>query len=146
MRLPALAVLTVIYFALTAEWPSRGAQEPAAANTQRDCSPAGAGYMRTTIYFGLSHASGIISEGQWRVFMRDEVTPRFPDGLTLWEASGQWRRPDGRIAHERAKVVLLVHEEKPAVRRAIAEMVDRYKKTYHQESVLWETAAVCAAF
>jgi len=71
---------------------------------------------------------------------------RFPDGLTVWEARGQWRRPDGRIGRERAKILLLVHEDTPAVRAALGELVTRYKRAFEQESVLWETARVCAAF
>jgi hypothetical protein len=102
--------------------------------------------MRTTLYFGLSHPSGVISESQWQSFLRDQVTSRFPDGLTVWQADGQWRTPQGRIAREPARVLLLVHEEKPGVRRAIAEIVGIYKRDFHQESVLWETAPVCAAF
>jgi hypothetical protein len=88
----------------------------------------------------------MVTEAQWRSFLRNEVTPRFPDGLTVWEANGQWRRADGRIGEERAKVLLLVHEETPAARAALSELVARYKKMYQQESVLWETATVCAMF
>jgi hypothetical protein len=47
---------------------------------------------------------------------------------------------------EKAKVLLLVHEEKAAVRDAIVEIIGRYKRMFHQESVLWETAPVCAVF
>jgi|SRR5579862_8503123 len=110
------------------------------------CGENGSHQMRTTLYFGLSHPAGLISEREWQSFLRDEVTSRFPDGLTVWQANGQWRTTDGKIAREPARVLLLVHEEKPAVRRAIAEIVSRYKNNFHQESVLWETAPVCAAF
>jgi hypothetical protein len=74
------------------------------------------------------------------------VTPRFPQGLTVWEADGQWRRPDGRIGRERAKVLLLVHDDTPEVRVALGAIVTMYKRSFQQESVLWETARVCAAF
>jgi hypothetical protein len=83
---------------------------------------------------------------EWRAFLRDRVTPRLPNGLTVWEADGQWRRPDGRVAHERAKVLLLVHEESPAIRATLREIVSDYKQRFQQKSVLWETAPVCAAF
>jgi hypothetical protein len=43
-------------------------------------------------------------------------------------------------------VLLLVHEEKPSVRAAIGEIVSSYKRGFHQESVLWETSPVCAAY
>jgi len=82
--------------------PSR-AQAPAPARTEQICGGQRSNQMRTTLYFGLSHPSGIISESQWQGFLRDQVTPRSPDGLTVWEANGQWRRPDGRIARERAR-------------------------------------------
>jgi hypothetical protein len=102
--------------------------------------------MRTTLYFGLSRKTGTVSESQWRNFLRDHVTPRFPQGLTVWEANGQWRRADGMIVREPAKVLLLVHEQSPAVHAAIAGIIEDYKKAFEQESVLWETARVCAAF
>ena len=47
-------------------------------------------------------------------------SPRFPQGLTVWEANGQWQQSNGCITQERAKVL--------------------------QESVLWESARVGAAF
>jgi hypothetical protein len=110
------------------------------------CSPAGAAYTRTTLYFGLSHPYGSVSETQWRAFLREQVTPRFPDGLTVWEANGQWRRDDGKIAHERAKILLLVHEDSAAIRPALEAIIASYKQRFYQQSVLWESASVCAAF
>jgi hypothetical protein len=113
---------------------------------QPDCAPSGTTYLRTTLYFGLSRPAGTIAEKEWLAFLREQVTPRFPEGLTVWEANGQWRRPDGSIGRERAKVLLLVHDGKAAARAALAEIVEGYKKAFQQESVLWETATVCAAF
>jgi len=126
--------------------PSRTSQVASAPAAERPCGPSGTAYVRTTLYFGLTRPIGKVSEGQWQAFLREKVTPRFPDGLTVWEADGQWRRPDGRISRERAKVLLLVHNEAPAVRAAIAAIIADYKRGFQQESVLWETAPVCAAF
>jgi hypothetical protein len=106
----------------------------------------GTAYTRTTLYFGLSRPTGIVSERQWRAFLREQVTPRFPTGLTVWKANGQWKRQDGHIVREPAKVLLLVHEESPASDAAIGEIITAYKHAFQQESVLWETARVCAAF
>jgi hypothetical protein len=100
--------------------------------------------MRTTLYFGLTHRAGTVSEKQWQAFVRKQVTPRFPEGLTVWEADGQWHRSDGRIARERAKVLLLVHDDTAAVRGALTALVTDYKREFQQESVLWETVPVCA--
>jgi uncharacterized protein DUF3574 len=118
----------------------------AAQENPVSCGPLGTSYMRTTLYFGLNRKGGNISGSQWKAFVRDEVTPRFPQGLTVWEAGGQWRRADGTIVQERSKVLLLVHDDKPDVRRAITSIIEQYKRTFAQESVLWETARVCAAF
>lgn len=116
------------------------------AGVSNSCAPTGTAHMRTTLYFGLSHKTGNVRETQWRRFLRNEVTPRFPDGLTVWEAAGQWRQSNGKIGRERAKVLLVVHEDHSAVRSAILAVVESYKRTFQQESVLWETAPVCAAF
>src|SRR5262245_15392235 len=91
------------------------------------CAPTGVPYVRTTLYFGLARPAGTITERQWKQFLRSEVTTRFPQGFTVWEADGQWRVADGRIARERAKVLLLVHSGSPEIRDALAELVTSYK-------------------
>jgi len=67
---------------------------------------AAAPQVRTTLYFGTARPKGSVSELEWQMFLRDEVTARFPDGLTVWEAEGQWKQPGGAIGHERSKVLL----------------------------------------
>ena len=101
--------------------------------------------LRTTLYFGGARPKGSVSELEWQVFLRDEVTPRFPDGMTVWDAEGQWRESGGKIGHERTKVLLLVHPDTEAAREGIRAVIDRYRKAFEQESVLWETSHVCAA-
>ena len=124
--------------------PAR-AQQTAVPAIHQSCGPA-APLIRTTMYFGLTRPLGKVSEAQWQSFLREKVTPRFPDGLTVWEAKGQWRGADGRITRERAKVLLLVHADTADVRTAIQAIIADYKRNYQQESALWETASVCAAF
>jgi hypothetical protein len=110
------------------------------------CGPSGTAHVRTTLYFGLTRPSGTVSEREWRDFVRDKVTPQFPDGLTVWQAEGQWRRPDGKIDQERSKVLLLVHDDTPAARETLGALVTTYKRMFQQESVLWESSMVCATF
>lgn len=116
-----------------------------AAGSAESCAPSGTGYLRTTLYFGLSRPAGTVGESEWQTFLREEVTPRFPEGLTVWEADGQWQRPDGTVGRERAKVLLLIHGG-PAAWADLAALVARYKQRFEQDSVLWETARICAAF
>ena len=121
----------------------RGAAQAPAADVQ--CPSTSAAQLRTTLYFGLARPRGSVSELEWQIFLRDEVTARFPEGLTVWEAEGQWRRPDGIIDHERSKVLLLVHPDTATARAAVQTVIARYRQRFDQESVLWEAARVCVA-
>lgn len=110
------------------------------------CTPPATAHLRTILYFGLARPAGTISEQEWQAFVRQEVTPRFPEGLTVWEVDGQWRGADGRIIEERSKVLLLVHPDTPTAREAILSLIQHYKQAFEQESVLWETTPVCVMF
>jgi hypothetical protein len=141
MRTVIPAILLFAGMFVSAPAPTGGAPAPASP-----CGPQGRPYTRTTLYFGLTAGEGTISETQWKSFLAESVTPRFPQGLTVWEAKGQWRGPDGKITRERAKVLLLVHEDTAPVRESLAKVIDVYKQAFHQDSVLWETSAVCVSF
>ena len=110
-----------------------------------ECGAATAAQLRTTLYFGMARPKGSVSELEWQLFLRDEVTPRFPIGLTVWDAEGQWRSGQAAIEHERTKVLLLVHPDRPEARSLVLEVINRYRRAFDQESVLWETSRVCIA-
>ena len=122
--------------------PSVGAQ---GLTVVMDCGVASAPQLRTTLYFGLARPKGAVTELEWQLFLRDEVTRRFPDGLTVWEAEGQWRTPAGTVDHEQSKVLLLVHPDSSAARQSVLAVIEAYRKTFEQQSVLWESARVCSA-
>jgi hypothetical protein len=94
-----------------------------------DCGASSASQIRTTLYFGLARPKGSVTELEWQIFLRDEVTRRFPDGLTVWEAEGQWRTPAGSIDHEHlaAGTVQLAHavERFDHAREVVALLVGR---------------------
>jgi len=110
-----------------------------------DCGVTSAAQIRTTLYFGLSRPNGSVSELEWQIFLRDEVTKRFPDGLTVWQAEGQWLTPAGSIDHEQSKVLLLVHADTAAARQSVQAVIQAYRKAFDQQSVLWESSRVCVA-
>jgi hypothetical protein len=110
-----------------------------------DCGGSSAPQVRTTLYFGLARPKGAVTELEWQIFLRDEVTARFPDGLTVWEAEGQWRSPAGNIDHEQSKVLLLVHPDTASARQSVQAVIEAYRKTFEQQSVLWDSARVCVA-
>ena len=110
-----------------------------------DCGVSSAPQIRTTLYFGLSKPAGSVSELEFQLFLRDEVTKRFPDGLTVWEAEGQSLTPAGSIEREQSKVLLLVHADTPAARESVQSVIQLYRKTFEQRSVLWESSRVCVS-
>jgi hypothetical protein len=110
-----------------------------------ECGGTSSPQVKTTLYFGLTRAKGAISELEWQIFLRDEVTRRFPEGLTAWYAQGQWRTPAGTIDQERSKVLLLVHADTPEARKGVQEVIATYRQSFEQQSVLWESSRVCTA-
>lgn len=119
---------------------------PAAGAAQPDqCGAVASAQTRTTLYFGTNRPTGSVSELEWQVFLRDEVTTRFPEGLTVWDAQGQWRTAAGIVDQERSKVLLLVHPDTADARAAVQSVIALYRKTFDQQSVLWETSRVCVA-
>ena len=139
----ACALVFAVGAAAGAHWTARA--EAQGFTVVMDCGGASAPQMRTTLYFGLQRPTGEVSELEWQIFLRDEVTRRFPDGLTVWEAEGQWRTPAGVLDHEQSKVLLLVHPDSPEAKKSVQEVMDVYRKTFEQQSVLWESARVCVA-
>lgn len=89
------------------------------------------------LYFGRAMPSrGQVSEQQWRTFLQDVVTPRFPTGITVWRAEGQWRDPQGRIVREQTFLLELAHPADESSNRKLQEVISEYKACFRQESVL----------
>jgi hypothetical protein len=103
--------------------------------------------VRTELYFGLSTpGGGQITELQFDAFVAQVITPRFPDGLTIVDAIGQWRDSTGRISHERSKILIVLHEPGSAAAAAIEEIRAQYKSRFNQESVMRVTSIAGVAF
>ena len=62
-------------------------------------------FARTELYFGTAMPDGAVTDEEFRAFIDREVTPRFPDGLTVLEAEGQFRGADGILVKERSFVL-----------------------------------------
>ncbi|MGH7544329.1 MAG: DUF3574 domain-containing protein, partial [Gemmatimonadota bacterium] len=52
---------------------------------------------------------GSVSDEDWRAFLEEVVTPKFPEGLTVWRAEGQWTDPRGVLVEEPVLVIEIVH-------------------------------------
>ena len=66
----------------------------------RACAPNETNMVNDQIFLGTDTPSGPVSPQEWTSFLAESVTPRFPQGLTVWQASGQWRGNDGAIVRE----------------------------------------------
>jgi hypothetical protein len=74
------------------------------------------------------------------------LTPRFPAGLTVVAATGQWKGKSGLVEQERSEVGTGFHSGDEAARQAVMEAVVEYKRRFRQEAVLRERMPTCARF
>ncbi len=102
--------------------------------------------MQERVYFGLAADTGPVAEADWQAFVDRVVTPRFPAGLTVIAASGQWRDRDGRVGRESSRIIEIVHDDTAAPARLVGEIVAAYKRDFRQEAVLVVRAPVTACF
>lgn len=98
------------------------------------------------LYFGTRTPGGIVTAEQWTQFLAEVVTPRFPRGLTVWPASGQWKSRDGSITREASYALNLLHADDAANETAIRAIVDDYRARFRQEAVLRVKSRACASF
>ncbi|NUR42262.1 MAG: DUF3574 domain-containing protein, partial [Streptomyces sp.] len=70
-------------------------------------------------------------------FVDKEVTPDFPDGLTVQNGRGQWRDASGRIEKERSYELILLYPvaQAGASDRKIEGIRRAYEKAFGQEAV-----------
>jgi len=107
----------------------------------------GEAWIRTELIFGLGmKENSTIQADQWKFFLDTEVTPRFPDGLTVLDGYGQWRNPQGVVTAEPSKILVLLHPPDPAAEGKIEEIRAHFKSRFHQDSVLRDTSASKVSF
>lgn len=122
---------------------------PSAARraTPVTCEIGDTALVRDVVYFGRNRPDGdTVGDAEWQGFLNEVVTPRFPAGLTVVEAVGQWRGRSGKVEQERSEVVTLLHAGDEPARAAVAEVAAEYKRRFRQEAVLRERMATCARF
>jgi Protein of unknown function (DUF3574) len=96
---------------------------------------------------GPGQPPGTVSDAEWAAFAETVLTPAFPDGLTAWNADGQWRNPaTGSIVRDPTKVVLIAAPDGAATRNAIDRVSAQYRTRFDQQSVGVILSSDCAAF
>jgi len=110
------------------------------------CRPGAAEMARTELLFGTGRKDGAaVGDVEWQAFVESEVTPRFPDGLTVLTGYGQWKS-GGRVRKEGSRVLLIWAPRAPDNDARIEAIRDRYKARFEQESVMRVDGLSCVSF
>jgi Protein of unknown function (DUF3574) len=96
-------------------------------------------FTRTELFFGSLKPDGsLVSEEAFLGFLDAEITPRFPNGLTLLTGLGQFLNAKGVIIQEPSRLLILLYpvEEWQDSSEKIEQIREQYKQMFEQESVL----------
>ena len=120
----------------------------APANAQSTDCRLGKPQQVAELMFGRKIGDRIgVSEAQWARFLDREITPRFPDGLTVIDTRGQWRDNARKtIVREPSKLVQIVLRGKPEDDARLNEIAAAYKSRFRQQSVGIIVRAACVSF
>ena len=112
------------------------------------CSPGQEAMLTAELLFGRKIGERLgVSETAFRRFIDEEVTPRFPDGLTILDASGQYRdTASGTLIREPSKLLLIVLKDEAEGRARLAAIAEAYKSRFHQQSVGTILRPACVSF
>ncbi|MGO9135241.1 MAG: DUF3574 domain-containing protein [Methylovirgula sp.] len=116
---------------------------PLPAHAESACQPPAKPMARLELIFG---AGRTVSERRFMAFLGKEVTPRFPDGLSLFSGYGQWRNGDGKILRESSRLLLIWYVQDAQSDAKIEAIRQAYKKRFHQQSVLRADGVSCVSF
>lgn len=108
------------------------------------------GWVETRLYFGLGPADDAaqgVSEQGWRAFLDAEVTPRFPDGLSVLDVYGQWQGKDQASPERlRSKLLVIDYADTPANRTKVESIRAAWKQRTGDQSVLRVTQPAEVSF
>ena len=115
-------------------------------------SPAASDWVQTELFFGIvvkdADAAVVAQrEQRWQAFLDKEVTPRFPEGLSVFDVAGQWLSPKrGTIGYEHSKALLIIYHDSPQHRADIEAIRSAWKALTNDESVLRINQSVDVSF
>jgi Protein of unknown function (DUF3574) len=107
-------------------------------------------WVDTRLYFSLGPADSPnqgLTESQWRDFLDKEVTPRFPDGLSVLDVYGQWQSKQQKSpGRERTKMLVIDYPATQANDAKIEAIRTAWKQRTHAQSVLKVTQPADVSF
>ena len=112
------------------------------------CAADEAERVVASMYFGRNIGGVLgVDDAEWAAFLDTEVTPRFPDGLTVTDVDGQWRDSEtGAIVREPSKVLTLFLGDEAADREKLDLIAEAYKTQFQQQAVALVVERSCVTF
>jgi hypothetical protein len=116
------------------------------------------GWVDTKLYFGLGrfesgtetgadHTEARVTESGWLEFLDTEVTPRFPDGLSVIDVYGQWQgKTMSKPERLRSKLLVIDYPDTAENRAKIEAIRTAWKKKTGDQSVLCVTQPAQVSF
>ena len=109
--------------------------------------PVGQARLRTAQLFFARQAPDQprISDADFRRYVDQELTTRFPDGLTVLDGNRQWKGEENRLIRESAKIVLIVLPNAGDSQTRLTAAREAYKLRFKQDAILKVTAPACVS-
>ena len=134
---PALFLLIVLLMATSCT----------TADNADDCPEGSDRFVEYQLFMGRDSGDvEVVTDEAWSAFLAEIVTPRFPDGLTVLDAYGQWRGTGDEIVRERSKLLVILAPPGDGPLTLINEVKGEYSRRYKQDSVLMTTKDACVSF
>jgi hypothetical protein len=144
---PPLPVLSLGMIAISFAFPAFADTTPLVQPSTAAACASGEAMARIELVFGMSlPGGGMLSEAEWAAFIDAEVTPRFPDGLTVLTGYGQWRNSAGVIIRETSRMLVIWHKPATDLGGRVEAIRSAYKTRFSQESVLRVDGVSCVSF
>jgi hypothetical protein len=132
------ALILLAGVALASCAPLGSPPSPIAHPAGAPARPAEARWLRSELYFAVARvddARDAVDEQAWIAFLDEEVTPRFPDGFSVFDAYGQWRGK-ADVARLRSKVLVVLHPDTEEAKARIEAVRVAFLSRTGQQSVL----------
>ena len=107
------------------------------------CAIAGQHPTAELVFGRVSDGGPGVSEAQFAKFLQQEISRRFPDGLTVVDAQGRWLPPAGGAIHGPSKTVMIVLGGGSDDRDTLEAVRAAYTQRFHQPSALLLTDQGC---
>lgn len=115
-------------------------------------------FIRTELYFAIGWAEGSqqreegidgnsLGEAGWTRFVDEVVTPLFPDGLTIFDGTGQWLSDRFAVPPKlETRVIVILHPNAAEADNRIEKIRQAFLELTGQQSVLRVSQAAEVSF